>query len=229
MILLLNPISTPITLSLLSIKGKTIYQQKWLSNQNLNHEIIPEISKLFKKAKIQKFHLTKIICLIGPGSYTNLRLFLSTVNMFGYLLKIPLYGFSLYDLELFSFLSSFPQVREKLQVNICLKSAYSELMRCFLITKYANKQVVSLLKKTKQYKNSTDLPLNYSAGFLTVNQRISDFPAIDLCLVEQSENFAKKVIIEKPTIDFKHLKKSKILLPVYYAPAVITNRKSKLT
>jgi hypothetical protein len=149
--------------------------------------------------------------------------------MFCYLLKIPLYGFTLFDLELFSFLNSFPQIREEWQVNICLKSAYSELKKCFLITKYANKQVIRLLKESKQYKDLSNFNLNYSAGFLTVNQRMSDFHAIDICLAKQTENFLKKVIIEKNSIDFKHLKKTKILLPVYYAPAVITNRKSKLT
>ena len=88
MYLLIDPISTTITLTLLSAKGKAIIQEKWKSQKNLSEKFVPKLKDLFKKANISPQDLSGIICIIGPGSYTNLRVSLSALNVFGYILKL---------------------------------------------------------------------------------------------------------------------------------------------
>jgi tRNA threonylcarbamoyladenosine biosynthesis protein TsaB len=60
---------------------------------------LPAISKLCKKNKISLTELDEIRVNKGPGSFTGLRVGVSIANALGYLLKIPINGKKIGELE----------------------------------------------------------------------------------------------------------------------------------
>lgn len=82
------------------------YLYLFLTNENENYEVvlegknnhseklIPLIEEGLKKLNIEVKELDRIICGIGPGSYTGLRVGLTVCKIFAWTFKIPLYTIS---------------------------------------------------------------------------------------------------------------------------------------
>lgn len=76
----------------LADEKKIIVSYSWDSRKNLSETLLVEIEKLFKKIKFEPEELSGIIIYLGPGSYTGLRVGVTTANTFAYSLKIPIVG-----------------------------------------------------------------------------------------------------------------------------------------
>ncbi len=64
----------------------------WTSIRNQSQELLPNIDKLLKNNKIKPEQLKWVAVNLGPGSFTGLRVGISTANTFGYGLNIPVIG-----------------------------------------------------------------------------------------------------------------------------------------
>ncbi|MBU1082942.1 tRNA (adenosine(37)-N6)-threonylcarbamoyltransferase complex dimerization subunit type 1 TsaB [Patescibacteria group bacterium] len=64
----------------------------WISHRNQSKELLPNINKLLKKEKISPAELKWIVVNLGPGSFTGLRVGVSTANTLGYGLNIAVIG-----------------------------------------------------------------------------------------------------------------------------------------
>ena len=64
----------------------------WVSHRNQSKELLPNIDKLLKKEKISPAELKWVVVNLGPGSFTGLRVGISTANTLGYGLNIPVLG-----------------------------------------------------------------------------------------------------------------------------------------
>lgn len=84
--------SKPETKIALYNKSQLVAEKTWLSDKNQSEELLSEIEKILKRNKIKKSDLKKILIVNGPGSYTGLRVGLSTANMLAYSLGIEIIG-----------------------------------------------------------------------------------------------------------------------------------------
>jgi tRNA A37 threonylcarbamoyladenosine modification protein TsaB len=64
----------------------------WISHRNQSKELLPKIDKLLKREKVNLAELKWISVNLGPGSFTGLRVGVSTANTLGYGLNIPVIG-----------------------------------------------------------------------------------------------------------------------------------------
>ena len=62
--------------------------------QQQSEFMVPEIDKLMKKLDIKREDIEKIVCSIGPGSYTGVRIALTIAKTISLALSIPIYPVS---------------------------------------------------------------------------------------------------------------------------------------
>lgn len=87
--------------------------------QRQSEYMMTEISNIFKKNNINPKDISKIICSIGPGSYTGLRIGLTIAKIYAFSLNIPLI-----------LLSSLEILRDLNHDSICLINARSNRSYC---------------------------------------------------------------------------------------------------
>lgn len=92
MILFIDTTSEITHLSLLDEKGQVVDKYDWPARFNQSEELIQKIDLLLKDNKITKADLRGVIVNRGPGSYTGLRVGLTTANLLSYALSIPVLG-----------------------------------------------------------------------------------------------------------------------------------------
>ena len=75
-------------------KGLLIGFSSFEAWQQQSEFMVPEIDKLMTKLNIKKEDLSKIVCSIGPGSYTGVRIALTIAKTISLALSIPIYPVS---------------------------------------------------------------------------------------------------------------------------------------
>ena len=75
-------------------KGLLIGFTSFEAWQQQSEFMVPEIDKLMTKLNIKKEDLSKIVCSIGPGSYTGVRIALTIAKTISLALSIPIYPVS---------------------------------------------------------------------------------------------------------------------------------------
>ena len=71
--------------------------------KKVSERLILEIEKLLTSIGKEYKHLSKIIVINGPGSFTGIRTALTASKVLGLSLNIPVYGISLFDLLLINY------------------------------------------------------------------------------------------------------------------------------
>lgn len=92
MFLYLDTTEEETKIKLFDKKGKLVDKKIWQSKKNQSKELLAEIDKIFIKNKLSKSNLLGIFVNKGPGSYTGLRVGLSTANAMAFSLNIPILG-----------------------------------------------------------------------------------------------------------------------------------------
>lgn len=92
MYLYLDTTSEETKIKLFDKNGKLIDQKIWQSKKNQSEELLTEIDEILVKNKSSKSKLLGTIADKGPGSYTGLRVGLSTANAMAFSLNIPILG-----------------------------------------------------------------------------------------------------------------------------------------
>lgn len=77
------------SVALMDAKAKIVASKK--SEELMNHlkDLMPMVDELLKEAKIEKSELTAVAASIGPGSYTGIRIGVSTARAIAQALNIP--------------------------------------------------------------------------------------------------------------------------------------------
>ena len=74
----------------IGITGEKLIKIKtWISERNQSQELLPKIDQLLKVNRVKPEQLKWVAVNLGPGSFTGLRVGISTANAFGYGLQIP--------------------------------------------------------------------------------------------------------------------------------------------
>lgn len=77
---------------------KVIDLHSWESELRHSEELLPKINDLLKRNNILPKDLSAILVVNGPGSYTGIRVGVSTGNALSYALKIPIVGVNCLEL-----------------------------------------------------------------------------------------------------------------------------------
>ena len=64
----------------------------WQSYRTQSRELLPRIDKLLKKHGLSLSSLLAVVVIIGPGSYTGLRVGIAIANSLAWSLDIPVLG-----------------------------------------------------------------------------------------------------------------------------------------
>ncbi len=75
-----------------SDKGKILAEKAILLEKTLSSSIIPLIQEILKKAKVKLADIDGFVVGLGPGSFTSLRVGLSTVKGLAFATKKPIVG-----------------------------------------------------------------------------------------------------------------------------------------
>jgi len=74
-------------------KLKLIKKSNYKGSNNLSEQLLINIEEFLSALNISKKSLTGIVARRGPGSYTGLRIGLTTANFMAYSLNIPIVGY----------------------------------------------------------------------------------------------------------------------------------------
>lgn len=80
------------TLYLFDKKFNLIKKNEYECRNNLSEQLLINIEEFLSALNISKKSLTGIVARRGPGSYTGLRIGLTTANFMAYSLNIPIVG-----------------------------------------------------------------------------------------------------------------------------------------
>lgn len=69
--------------------GKVLARRDWQSGRSLGEELLSKIEEELTRAGSDLHSLTGLIVFRGPGSFTSLRIAITTVNTLAYALGIP--------------------------------------------------------------------------------------------------------------------------------------------
>jgi tRNA threonylcarbamoyladenosine biosynthesis protein TsaB len=76
----------------LSQEGALVAELTWHCPRNHSTELLPTLQYLMQRAGVDKSGLRAIFVCIGPGSYTGLRVGVSTAKGLAFALRLPLVG-----------------------------------------------------------------------------------------------------------------------------------------
>lgn len=83
----------------LSREGRLVAEITWLCRRNHTVELLPSVERLLAQAGATKGDLTAIFVCLGPGTYTGLRVGISTVQGLAYALRLPVVGVGRLELD----------------------------------------------------------------------------------------------------------------------------------
>lgn len=89
MILFIDTTSLNTKVALLNESGDFIDESEWTSRYNQSEELISKIEELLRKNDLNKDKLEKIVVVSGPGSFTGVRIGVTTANFMALGLNIP--------------------------------------------------------------------------------------------------------------------------------------------
>ena len=84
---------TPI-LALADDEGGIDHQRRWQSEHRHGEQLLEKLDEMLKAADATPREIDGVICGLGPGSFTGLRIGLATAKVIAYTLKVPIVGVS---------------------------------------------------------------------------------------------------------------------------------------
>jgi tRNA threonylcarbamoyladenosine biosynthesis protein TsaB len=92
MILALKTASATTTIGLLDMTGQELVSKDWESGRNLAEGLLAQVFDLLRSRQADLSDLSGLIVFRGPGSFTSLRIGITTINALAYALVIPNVG-----------------------------------------------------------------------------------------------------------------------------------------
>lgn len=123
MILYINTTNETTIIRLFQKNGILIDQKSWLCQKNQSEELLFEIDILLRKNSFNKLNIKSIVVMNNNGSYTGLRVGLSTANALAYSLDIPILA-SNHDLDAKNIKSFSWAIKKRFRTPVMPKYAY---------------------------------------------------------------------------------------------------------
>ncbi|MEK9156407.1 MAG: tRNA (adenosine(37)-N6)-threonylcarbamoyltransferase complex dimerization subunit type 1 TsaB [Patescibacteria group bacterium] len=95
MILYLDTTGFEVALKLFDNQGKLCAELFWASAYNQSEELLEKIDGLLREKAVNQKSLDAIVVNPGPGSFTGVRIGVTTANFLAYGLNIPVLGLNL--------------------------------------------------------------------------------------------------------------------------------------
>ncbi|HSX48370.1 MAG TPA: tRNA (adenosine(37)-N6)-threonylcarbamoyltransferase complex dimerization subunit type 1 TsaB [Candidatus Nanoarchaeia archaeon] len=89
MILAIRSDSAEATIILADDDGEVIIQETWLAGRRLSQELLPKMKQLLENNSSSWNDITGLVAFEGPGSFTGLRIGLTTANAVAYSRQVP--------------------------------------------------------------------------------------------------------------------------------------------
>lgn len=70
-----------------------VARDTWDAQREMERELPEHVDVLLTKAGVAKKDIEGIVCYLGPGSFTSLRIGLTYANTLAYALEVPIVGF----------------------------------------------------------------------------------------------------------------------------------------
>lgn len=100
MTLIINTTVSIISLALFDKEAETfIFDKRINLDGNLSEQMLTTIDKELMKEGLSKKDITEVWINVGPGSYTGLRIGVTTANFLAFSLNTPIYGYQNEDEE----------------------------------------------------------------------------------------------------------------------------------
>ena len=84
---------TPI-LALADDEGGIDHERRWQSEHRHGEQLLERLDEMLKSAEATPRDIDAVICGLGPGSFTGLRIGLATAKVIAYTLSVPIVGVS---------------------------------------------------------------------------------------------------------------------------------------
>lgn len=198
--------------------GKVVAQRNTFKDKILSSSIIPEIDQILKKAKLSLAKLDGFVIGLGPGSFTSLRVGLSTIKALALVTGKPVVGIPSLDAVAFNV-----QAKTAGTGDICV---VSDAKRQLVYACVYQKQNGSLKRKSKYLLTSMDDVLKGIKG-----PAIFTGDAVDICRDQISKSGSRcedkrywkpqaRCLWElaKPLIEKERFDDIDRLLPLYLYP-----------
>ena len=137
----------------LFLENSFIDEMDFTDNHNLCEKIIGSFDTIFQKNKFQISQLKKIITSTGPGSYTGLRIQLSTAKAFAFANNIPIVTVLSTEIRALAWLDEFPNKENLTQIAIQTQIGNSKELCSF----YEFKEKKIKFKELIDVKNDNDI------------------------------------------------------------------------
>ena len=146
--------------------GQVISIRNWYSKTNHSANLTPAISDVLKQHEISIKDLDGIACALGPGSFSALRVGLSTAKALALADEIPLMGIKTLDLEAHAFLNNGIPVN-----GICDVGRHEIAVASFEAT---GKQIeeTTIMKPDELLSSVKHLTIFCGEGLVTLEDRI---------------------------------------------------------
>lgn len=81
------------------LKGQELLaERRWENAKEDVEKLVPTVEELLLEAGLKKQELTNLLCVVGPGSFTSVRVGVAFMNALAEGLKIPLFGVDTFEL-----------------------------------------------------------------------------------------------------------------------------------
>lgn len=97
MFLVINTVANPAKLVLFDNQRHIIDQYEWDSKRAEFDSLMETISSFLGKNDLGIHDLSGIVCIIGPGSFTGIRITTLVVNTLAYVYKMPIFWIELWE------------------------------------------------------------------------------------------------------------------------------------
>lgn len=99
MILFINTVDKVTKISVFNSNAELIAEREWEAQFSQSETLLLEIDKILNLLGLHKNDLRKVIVNIGPGSYTGIRVGVTTANFLAMGLNIPVVGIENSDFD----------------------------------------------------------------------------------------------------------------------------------
>lgn len=189
-------------LKLILNNNGTIWESEENNQKHLKH-LLPEIEKILDKSNKTLNNIDVFSTIVGPGSFTGVRIGVSTIKAFGCVLKNKKYlGINM--LELLSFAIT---QKQKIKTNFCIiiKSTSTKFYFGLANSKGKIEEMKLItLTELQEFINKTKLPLySYSCAeiskeFSSINIELTTQDYINFCELEKSKKHFVSILELKP-------------------------------
>lgn len=154
------------------IKKDTTIFDKSINNEITHSEkLLPLVDESLKEANIKLNEINYLACSIGPGSFTGIRIGLSTVKAFAKVINVPIFAVSSLDVL------AYTNIDDSSNYIISIMDA-KNFRIYYAVYKVINKGDLKYLQRLSEYKN--DVIDNATADILNTLKNENDVNSIKI-------------------------------------------------